>query len=277
VTADALTPQDRRDSGAPAVAAWVGAHPIPVSVVDQREAALRAGRRGAVLPPPHTSEGRQLRRWLVQVLVAERLVAVHAAAHGLAAPDAPPLAALAPDRAALLSLGSVAASLLGGNALARAVFAHVTADVRVPPGQVAAYHRANPERFTRPPTRLVRHALLDSARIPDDLDQRPMRALRPGDLVGPVQDAVFAAAAGDLVGPVRDSLGWHVLRVIRVLPGGPAPLVDVHAEIEAHLLGAARRRAFTAWLDRQRAAEVRLAVGYEHPGDPAQPDNHHRH
>jgi [acyl-carrier-protein] S-malonyltransferase len=55
------------------------------------------------------------------------------------------------------------------------------------------------------------------------------------------------------------------------------PLAEAAPEIEERLLAAARRRAFTAWLDEHVAANVRLAPGYEHPGDPAQPDNTHRH
>jgi [acyl-carrier-protein] S-malonyltransferase len=47
--------------------------------------------------------------------------------------------------------------------------------------------------------------------------------------------------------------------------------------IVEHLRGAARRRAFRLWLDARRDALVRLAPGYEHPGDPRQPDNTHRH
>ncbi|REM51989.1 malonyl CoA-ACP transacylase, partial [Mycobacterium tuberculosis] len=43
------------------------------------------------------------------------------------------------------------------------------------------------------------------------------------------------------------------------------------------LLGAARRRAFRVWLDARRNALVVLAPGYEHPGDPRQPDNTRRH
>jgi [acyl-carrier-protein] S-malonyltransferase len=31
------------------------------------------------------------------------------------------------------------------------------------------------------------------------------------------------------------------------------------------------------WLDARCAALVSLAPGYEHPGDPRQPDNTHRH
>ena len=45
----------------------------------------------------------------------------------------------------------------------------------------------------------------------------------------------------------------------------------------ATLRGAARRRAFRLWLEQRRAALVWLAPGYEHPGDPRQPDNVHKH
>ena len=57
---------------------------------------------------------------------------------------------------------------------------------------------------------------------------------------------------------------------------GP-PLEQVRSEITEHLRGAARRRAFRVWLDARRAALVQLSPGYEHPGDPRQPDNTHRH
>ena len=49
------------------------------------------------------------------------------------------------------------------------------------------------------------------------------------------------------------------------------------AALAEHLRGAARRRAFRLWLDQRRAALVWLAPGYEHPGDPRQPDNTHKH
>ena len=49
------------------------------------------------------------------------------------------------------------------------------------------------------------------------------------------------------------------------------------SEIADHLLGAAKRRAFRLWLDARCAELVELAPGYEHPGDPRQPDNTHRH
>ena len=49
------------------------------------------------------------------------------------------------------------------------------------------------------------------------------------------------------------------------------------AAVAEHLRAAARRRAFRIWLDARCAALVELPPGYEHPGDPRQPDNTHRH
>jgi [acyl-carrier-protein] S-malonyltransferase len=57
-----------------------------------------------------------------------------------------------------------------------------------------------------------------------------------------------------------------------------APAFDgARAAIADHLLAAARRRTFRVWLDARRADLVALSPGYEHPGDPRQPDNIHKH
>jgi [acyl-carrier-protein] S-malonyltransferase len=199
--------------------ATVAGAPVCVDEVDAAEARLRDGPRGAALPASGTSEGRQLRRWLTQLIVTERVVAAEAAARGLTATDAPTEADLLPDVTARLEIGSVAAAALA-DWRARALFADVTAGVRVGDHQVADFHARNPLRFAPP---------------------------RPG----------------------RD--GWRAPS-----SEGP-PLGQVRSLIAAHLLGAARRRAFRVWLDARRAALVELAPGYEHPGDPRQPDNIHRH
>ncbi|MDP9168532.1 MAG: hypothetical protein M3O32_21085, partial [Actinomycetota bacterium] len=52
-----------------AVVATVGDGVVHVEELDVREEQLRATRLTNALPRPGTSEGRQLRRWLVQVLV----------------------------------------------------------------------------------------------------------------------------------------------------------------------------------------------------------------
>lgn len=180
------------------VAATVDGVPVAVSEVDAREAQLRASRIASSLPRPNTSEGRQLRRWLTQLLVTERVVAAEAAARGLTADAAPTEAELLPDMTVRLEIGSVAASVLS-DPVARAVFADVTAQIDATDDEVASYRTRNPLRFA-------------------DFD-----------------------------------------------------------EAAVHLRAAARRRAFRLWLDARCAAVVHLAPGYEHPGDPRQPDNTHRH
>jgi len=201
------------------VVATVAGAPIAVDEVDAREARLRSGRRAATLPASGTSEGRQLRRWLTQLIVTERVVATEAAARGLGPRDAPTEAELLPDTTARLEIGSVAAAALA-DPRARALFAEITAAVEVTDDDVADYHARNPLRFASPST-----------------------------------------------GPH----GWRSPADV-----GP-PLDEARSAITEHLLGVARRRAFRVWLDARRDALVELAPGYEHPGDPRQPDNTHRH
>lgn len=200
-------------------AATVGGTPLPVADVDACETRLRASAVAASLPRAGTSEGRQLRRWLTQLLVTERVIAAEAAAFGLTGAGAPPEDEVLPDTAARCDIGSVAASALT-RPLARAVYAQVTADVDVTDADIANYHDRNPFRF----------------------------AARP-----------------------RDRHGW------RSAATEAPPLHEVRALVAAHLRGAARRRAFRLWLDTRLAALVELSPGYEHPGDPRQPDNTHRH
>ena len=110
---------------------------------------MRSGPRAAALPTSGTSEGRQLRRWLTQLIVTERVVAVEVAARGLNARDAPTEAELLPDVTARLEIGSVAAAALADPG-ARALFADVTATVQVTEEDVAGYHARNPLRFAPP-------------------------------------------------------------------------------------------------------------------------------
>jgi [acyl-carrier-protein] S-malonyltransferase len=199
--------------------ATVAGTPVPVDEVDAAEARLRNSPHAAALPASGTSEGRQLRRWLTQLIVTERVIAAEVASRGLTTSDAPTEAELLPDVTARLEIGSIAAAALADPG-ARALFADVTATVEVTDDDVADYHARNPLRFAAP---------------------------RPG------------------------RHGWRAPSLV-----GP-PLGEVQSAIAEHLRGAARRLAFRVWLDARRAALVQLAPGYEHPGDPRQPDNTHRH
>ena len=186
-------------------AALVGGVAITVAQVDERERQLREGNSSAALPRTGTSEGRQLRRWLTQLLAAESIVELEAGSPG----HLPTQEEILPDMTARLEIGSIAAAVLSTSA-GRAAFAAVTARVDVTDIEIADYHRRNPGRF----------------------------------------------------GPRRSV---------------PLPLDEAYLLIAEHLRSAAQRRAFRQWLDVRIAELVQLAPGYEHPGDPRQPDNTHRH
>src|ERR1700677_3098481 len=126
--------------------ATVDGTPVSVDEVDAREARLRGGSLAAALPSAGTSEGRQLRRWLTQLIVTERVVAAEAAARGVNADDAPAEGELLHDITARLEIGRLAAAVLA-DPRARALFVRVTAGVDVSDDDVAAYHDQNPLRF----------------------------------------------------------------------------------------------------------------------------------
>lgn len=201
------------------LAATVAGLGVPVADVDSREATLRGAMPAAALPRAGTSEGRQLRRWLTQLLVTERVIETEAADAGVTHEGAPAEDELLPDDLARLEIGSIAAAALA-DPLARAMYAHVTADIDISDAAVADYHSRNPARFAK---------------------------------------------------SSESENGWRTAVV-------EAPPMDAVRPLIVELLrGAARRRAFRLWLDSRRAELVRLAPGYEHPGDPRQPDNTHRH
>ncbi|WP_432838963.1 DUF7158 domain-containing protein [Dactylosporangium sp. CA-092794] len=184
------------------VAAFVAGRPLTVAEVEERLAALRAGPFAARLPHPATAEGRNLRRWLVQVLTAEAVLDHEARARGLAGDGRLPRTAL--DLGAALRLGGVAAAVLAVHPHGPALHAAVTAAVTVPAAEARAYYDRNRDRY-------------------------------------------------------------------------PSEYPEARPAVTELLLAAARDRAFGRWLDERCAALVRLRPGYEHPGDPSQPDYAHHH
>jgi [acyl-carrier-protein] S-malonyltransferase len=243
---------------------YVDGLPVPRARLERRLAALRVGPRSASLPAPGSAEGRQLARWLVQVILTEELCAAEATSRGLLL-DEQPYARL--DARAEVEYGSINAAAYQHSAAVRAVCEAVTAAVRVPPDDVGRYWstvaRTEPQRW------LLRHRL----------DDGPYRVIGPTaahELPAALAAALGSASAGDTV-TAADRLGRHEAYVLDVLPERAPSFERDAPALHDELLAAARRRAFAAWLDRARAARVRLVAGLEHPGDPRQPDNHHRH
>jgi [acyl-carrier-protein] S-malonyltransferase len=186
-------------------AAWVDDEPLAAAEIDARLDRLRCRDRARSLPDPHTREGRQLRRWVAQVAVVERLCehsadsfVVDGAGIRCGSEHEPGVGEVV-TRADAAALGSIVAAAWSNNpAVARAA-ALVTRDVTVAP-----------ERLSR---------------------------------------AAALSATDD---------------------GGTAWTTD-------ELIASARMEAFARWLARATHERVRLAAGFEHPGDATQPDNLHEH
>ncbi|GLX99270.1 hypothetical protein [Herbidospora sp. NBRC 101105] len=237
------------------IAALVEGAPVTLEQVAGRMAALRRGPRGDLLPADGTTEGRQLRRWVVQLLVAERVVAAEAARRGLRPWAGPPMELSATAR---LELGSVMAAVLSGDRLAQAVYRELTAGVTVSEEDVRRYYAANPDRYRPGPARAVTHWRNGVA-----AEYEVTRA----ELV---PEAVFRAAEGDHV-----THGEEVF-VVGAYTKRDLSLAEAAPRIRGALLDAARRRRFVLWADARCAAAV-LTPGYEHPGDINHPDHTHRH
>ncbi|MER7667402.1 hypothetical protein ABTY61_02915 [Kitasatospora sp. NPDC096128] len=223
-------------------------HPLPCTALDARLAALRRGPRSTALPLPGSPEDRQLTRWVAQVLLTEALCEAVATERGL------PVAAAGParlDQQAAVELGSITAAAYEGSAAVRAVYAAVTADVEASADDLAHYRAVT----ARPPATRWHLARPDGGfeADPDTLPTALAEALRaspPGEWV--------------TVGP------WTAMLLATLaVPQNPDPAPA--------LRDAARRAEFVRWLDHERARRLTLVEGLEHPGDPAQPDNHHRH
>ncbi|MDH6124990.1 hypothetical protein [Kitasatospora sp. GP82] len=240
----------------PEILGLLDGRPLPRTELDRRLAALRGGPRSSALPVPGSAEDRQLTRWVAQVVLTEQLCAAEAAARGLdTAAEATGRSRPARlDQRAAVELGSIAAAAFEGSAAVRAVYRAVTADAALSPDEAAAYRRATEGRAEDGP--LWRIATPDG-----EFDARPQTL------------PLALAAALRTAGPGRTVTadGWTAT----LLTEQNAPVAQRDPAPE--LLEAARRIAFVRWLDHARAHRLTLVPGLEHPGDPAQPDNHHRH
>ncbi|MFI5530419.1 hypothetical protein ACIA8O_17945 [Kitasatospora sp. NPDC051853] len=225
---------------APGVLGLLDGRPLPRTGLDRRLAALRSGPRASALPAPGSAEDRQLTRWVAQVLLTEELCAAVAAERGLDLAEPGPVRL---DQRAAVELGSITAAAFEGSPAVRAVYTAVTATVTAPPP---------PPPHTAPPRWQLSTPDGDFEADPDTLPTALAAALR-------------AAPPGTEV----TTDGWTATLVgLRSRPA-TTPTADP--------LGAARRLTFARWLDQARATRLTLVPGLEHPGDPAQPDNHHRH
>lgn len=249
---------------------------VPVAVVDEALERLYASPVAGKLPPHGDMEWRRLRRWVAQLVLTEELVRAEARRLGVGASDS--------DRPRWTDVmsGTLATAVLARDPLARALRDRVTAELVVPERDVVDYYSRNADRWRSPARARLRHLLRPdrAAAIAaiHRLAGEGERWDRPiGELPAPLAAAVRAARIGDVVGPVESPFGWHLALVDDVVAESTASYDEVRARIAAELRTAAQAAYFQRWLEGRRRELVTSAHGFEHPGDPRQPDFAHHH
>jgi [acyl-carrier-protein] S-malonyltransferase len=240
------------------VAAWVDEIPISAEEVEARLARLRASDRAGSLPVAGSREGRQLRRWITQVVVVERLCAqlpeLDAASSDLT-PGGTRVESL--DAASSGGPGSWRRIKHADPAPSRGAgtVGPLTSADREASHEAGAWPRLSERAGTWAPLSRADAAALGSivaAAWTNDPAVPRAAALVTSDVSIPperMQRATELSATDD------DGAAWS----------------------SDELLTSARLEAFARWLARETHERVRLETGYEHPGDASQPDNLHEH
>lgn len=231
------------------IAAYVEGVPLNATRVYERVTALRSGPAAALIPDETTAEGRQLVRWLTQVVVTEQVLCNEATRRGLSGSDEPwPL-----GPTSRVQLGSTLAAALAGNALATAAAQAVTADTSTsaPPAQVRREQVLRWVTSSGPRARdnRARPWIVDVSSVPDQF----ARTIAAGVVGATVSWRGRQYQLGDWLLP---------------LPSGSNTDSAVRA---------ARNVGLLRWVDERIAETVTLAPGFEHPGDFRQPDHTHHH
>jgi [acyl-carrier-protein] S-malonyltransferase len=144
---------------------YLNGEPVPRALLDERLAALRAGDAVCVLPRPDSREGRQLTRWVAQVVLTEQLCVDELSRRGDAVPAG---AGKSLDVSTAIAVGSITAAALAGSEPVRRVAALVSSDVQIPRAQLdyaADMLGEQPPADPDVPVQRWHAELLDSARL----------------------------------------------------------------------------------------------------------------
>jgi [acyl-carrier-protein] S-malonyltransferase len=131
---------------------------------------------------------------------------------------------------------------------------------------------------------VVEHEAAVSGIVAHDEDGPPrwptlLEALRVGGVTAaivathPLARALRRDVVPDVPAADDETFGYY----LRNRDRHREPYEEVRERIAAELGKANRDRRFAQWLDQRCAELVRLAPGFEHPGDPRHPDAVHRH
>ena len=163
---------------------------------------------------------------------------------------------------------------------------------KVTAAEITAYYNAHPELYTQQPSRRVRHILVKSKTLADDLHGQlttaatsrrsprstrttPRRTsaarltIRKGETVPQFEKIALALKVNEISKPVKTRFGWHIIQALGPLSTAkPTPLASVRQTIRDTLVGQKRSDAVTKWLEdlkQEYADKIEYASGFAPP------------
>lgn len=180
--------------------------------------------------------------------------------------------------------------------VSEAVFAKVTKAVKVTDKDVSSYYAENKATYSQPEGRDVRHILVKTKTLADDVynqlqaggnfaalakkysddpgskDQGGKLTIARGQTVAAFDQTAFLLKKGTVSRPVKTEYGYHIIEPLSdIKPAKETPLKDVKESISQQLLQTKRNEAMTAWVDdvkQEYENKVRYAVGFQPPPPP---------
>ena len=181
--------------------------------------------------------------------------------------------------------------------LSEKLYNKVTADVKVSDAEVSAYYLAHKSTYSTQASRDVRHILVNSKSLADQLEGQlkggadfgalakkyskdPGSAAKGGKLtiskgqtVPQFDKEAFALKTGETSPPVHTQYGWHIIQALSpVKPAKQTPLASVKDQIRQQILQTKKTDTMTKWVDgvkKDFAKKTRYAAGYEPPATTA--------
>ena len=138
------------------------------------------------------------------------------------------------------------------------VFEKVGDTAKVTAAEITAYYNAHPELYTQQPSRRVRHILVKSKTLADDLhgqltdgadfaalakehstdsskDVGGALTIRKGETVPPFEKVALALKVNEISEPVKTQFGWHIIQALGPLSAPkPTPLASVQTDDPRH-------------------------------------------
>ena len=174
--------------------------------------------------------------------------------------------------------------------LSEKIYSKVTSGVKVSDKDVTAYYNAHKSTYSQAATRDVRHILVNSKSLADQLETKlkggadfaalakkyskdPGSASQGGKLtiskgqtVPQFDKVAFALATGKTSPPVHTQYGWHIIEALSaVKPAKITPLASVKESIRQQLLTTKKTSTMTDWvstLKKDFAKKTAYQTGY---------------